>query len=456
MPTIRDADARNIFVLGQGMGGDVALRALEATDRVRAASLWAPVAAPMPLGLVYYTRARREAVEGRIRTQYGEAELPKLATVGIPRPAVGAAGDPSRDGRRARPARVERGPGREAGQAGLPHRFFSYDGGDNALSRQGFRLALARVYKDNPKCELVAVCDIIKEKADAAAAKFGAKAFYSVKEMLASGIKLDACSMCTRGEENGGDHFTPTMELLEAGIPVLGEKPISNRIDEGEKMVALAAKKNVPYAINLNHRFTPAALRRQGVGRRRAGSGSSHMINMRMWINNPVETSPVVPPARAASALVRRHALLLRRREERGRLPDEGRGPDDLVERPGAAALRERRGRQPDRQLRRRRQLRPGALRGRRLEGPVRARGRLRAPASSTRATASRSRPTTTSAACARSARPSRAASARGWTRSRRRRSPAQIDGSGADGLKVQRIIEAAIKSWETHAIVDL
>src|SRR5258706_9981008 len=87
----------------------------------------------------------------------------------------------------------------------------------------------AEVYKNNPQCRIVAVCDIIKEKADAAAAKFGAKAFYSVKEMIASGIKLDACSMATRGEENGSEHYAPTMELLEAGIPVLGEKPISNR-----------------------------------------------------------------------------------------------------------------------------------------------------------------------------------------------------------------------------------
>ena len=31
-----------------------------------------------------------------------------------------------------------------------------------------------------------------------------------------------------------------------------------------------------------------------------------------------------------------------------------------------------------------------------------------------------------------------------------------KINGSGADGLKVQRIIEAAIKSWEKHTIVDL
>jgi predicted dehydrogenase len=149
----------------------------------------------------------------------------------------------------------------------------------------------AGVYEENPKTEVAAICDIIKEKADAAAARYGARAFYSVREMVASGIALDACSMCTRGEENGGDHFTPTMELLEAGIPVLGEKPISNRIDEGEKMVALAKSRKIPYAINLNHRFTPAAVRaREWVESGRLGT--LHMINMRMWINNAVETSP--------------------------------------------------------------------------------------------------------------------------------------------------------------------
>lgn len=146
----------------------------------------------------------------------------------------------------------------------------------------------AQCYVDNPKTDIVACCDIIKEKADAGAAKYGAKAFYSVKEMLASGIELDACSMCTKGEENGGDHFTPTMELLEAGMPTLGEKPISNNLAEAEKMVALAKSKKVPYGINLNHRFTPAALRaKQWCDEGRLGT--LKMINMRMWINNPSE-----------------------------------------------------------------------------------------------------------------------------------------------------------------------
>lgn len=151
----------------------------------------------------------------------------------------------------------------------------------------------ARVYRDHlkDKVKIVACCDIIKERADKAAAAYEAKVFYSVKEMLASGIELDACSMATAGHENGGDHYAPTMELLEAGIPTLGEKPISNELDKAKEMVALARKKNVPYAVDLNHRFTPAAVRaKEWIASGRLGQ--LHLINMRMWIGNPKETSP--------------------------------------------------------------------------------------------------------------------------------------------------------------------
>ena len=150
----------------------------------------------------------------------------------------------------------------------------------------------ARVYQDlKEMTKIVAVCDIIKERAEKAAAAYGAKAFYSVQEMLGSGIELDACSVCSAGVENGGDHYKPTMELLAAGLPVLGEKPISNNIEHAAEMVALAKKKKVPYGIDLNHRFTPAAVRaKEWVDSGRLGQ--LHIINMRMWINNPNETSP--------------------------------------------------------------------------------------------------------------------------------------------------------------------
>jgi predicted dehydrogenase len=147
------------------------------------------------------------------------------------------------------------------------------------------------IYEKHPECKIVAVCDIIKERADKAAVRYHCPGFYSVQELLAAGLPIDAASMCAAGMENGGDHYKPTMELLNAGIPVLGEKPISNRINEAKEMVALARKKNLRYGVNLNHRFTPAALRaKEWV---KAGRlGEPNIINMTMWINNPNETSP--------------------------------------------------------------------------------------------------------------------------------------------------------------------
>ncbi len=149
----------------------------------------------------------------------------------------------------------------------------------------------AGCYTQNPNTQVVAVCDIIKERADKAAEKHEAKAYYSVEEMLSAGLNLDAVSIATAGTENGGDHYKPTMEVLSAGLPVLGEKPISNKIQEAEEMVALAKEKKLPYGIDLNHRFTPSAVRaKQWVDEGRIGK--LHIINMTMWINNPNESSP--------------------------------------------------------------------------------------------------------------------------------------------------------------------
>ncbi|MCA9891601.1 MAG: Gfo/Idh/MocA family oxidoreductase [Anaerolineae bacterium] len=149
----------------------------------------------------------------------------------------------------------------------------------------------ARVYSQHPDAELVAVCDIIEEKSDKAAEDYGCQGFYSVEAMLNSNVEFDAVSVTTAGVENGGDHFEPTMQLLRAGYPVLGEKPISNEIDKAAEMVAYAKEHNIRYGVNLNHRFTPAAEKAKGwvlEGR----VGEINMIDMTMWINNPNESSP--------------------------------------------------------------------------------------------------------------------------------------------------------------------
>ncbi len=148
-----------------------------------------------------------------------------------------------------------------------------------------------RCYTNHPDAKVVAVCDILQERSDKAAEAFGCQGFYSVQSLLDSGVEFDAASVTTAGIENGGDHYAPTMQLLRAGYPVLGEKPISNSVAEAEEMVAQAAEKNLRYGINLNHRFTPAAeLAKDWVLRGRLGE--VNMIDMTMWINNPNETSP--------------------------------------------------------------------------------------------------------------------------------------------------------------------
>jgi UDP-N-acetylglucosamine 3-dehydrogenase len=148
----------------------------------------------------------------------------------------------------------------------------------------------APVYQQDPLAELVAVCDIIKERADKAAERYGVPAFYSVEDLLRN-VELDAVSVTTAGTENGGDHYEPTMQCLEAGLNVLGEKPISNDIHKARAMVAKAREKGVYYGINLNHRFVPpAAKAKQWIDEGKLGH--LLLINMTMWIGNPNETSP--------------------------------------------------------------------------------------------------------------------------------------------------------------------
>ncbi len=147
-----------------------------------------------------------------------------------------------------------------------------------------------RHYGTSPLCELVGVCDVIRERADAGAAAFGVPAFYNAQEMLAQ-LAPDVCGICTGGHEYSSDHYAPTMQALEAGCHVLGEKPISNEIPQAEEMVALAREKGLCYGINLNHRFTPLARKaKEWVVEGRLG----HLlfVNMAMWIMNPRETSP--------------------------------------------------------------------------------------------------------------------------------------------------------------------
>jgi predicted dehydrogenase len=145
------------------------------------------------------------------------------------------------------------------------------------------------MYASDPLADLVAVCDMVKEKADAFAEQFGARAYYSVDEMLKD-AGLDLVSVTTAGPENGGHHYEPAMQAMNAGRHVLCEKPLSNEIEKAREMVRTARAKNVYLGVNLNHRFVPQAARaREWIQEGRLGELC--FVNMALWIRNPNETS---------------------------------------------------------------------------------------------------------------------------------------------------------------------
>ena len=66
-------------------------------------------------------------------------------------------------------------------------------------------------YQKDPLAKLVAVCDVIKDRADAEAKNRGVKAYYSVTELLRNEPDLDIVDVTTGGLENGSWHFEPAM-----------------------------------------------------------------------------------------------------------------------------------------------------------------------------------------------------------------------------------------------------
>jgi UDP-N-acetyl-2-amino-2-deoxyglucuronate dehydrogenase len=84
--------------------------------------------------------------------------------------------------------------------------------------------------------KLMAVCDIIPEKAEGVAAKFDAKPFYSIDDLLKSQIGIDVIVVCTPN----GLHAEHSIKSLKAGKHVLCEKPMCLKSTDAAKMIEAA------------------------------------------------------------------------------------------------------------------------------------------------------------------------------------------------------------------------
>ncbi|MBQ1230817.1 MAG: Gfo/Idh/MocA family oxidoreductase [Clostridia bacterium] len=97
---------------------------------------------------------------------------------------------------------------------------------------------------------LVGVCDIKKDRADKAAAKYNVPAYYDYKELIDNG-NLDVVHVCVPHYM----HPVISRYALEHGVNVLCEKPMSIDYASGEANVKLAQEKNLRYGIIFQCRY---------------------------------------------------------------------------------------------------------------------------------------------------------------------------------------------------------
>ena len=85
---------------------------------------------------------------------------------------------------------------------------------------------------DSEYTNVYAVCDIVAQRADKAAAQYGAKAFYKFEDCI-SDPNIDAIHICTPHYL----HYKMIADALDSGKTVVSEKPLVMKKEEFEKLL---------------------------------------------------------------------------------------------------------------------------------------------------------------------------------------------------------------------------
>lgn len=108
-------------------------------------------------------------------------------------------------------------------------------------------------YSLHQETDIIAVCDRVQDRANAAAQRYGAQAYTDYIELLKN-KDIDAVSICTPNYL----HARMTIAALESGKHVLCEKPMATSLKDAEKMNEAASKSGKILMIGHNQRFVPS------------------------------------------------------------------------------------------------------------------------------------------------------------------------------------------------------
>lgn len=131
--------------------------------------------------------------------------------------------------------------------------------------------------------ELVAVCDNAPEALKLATDTYKVSGYLSLTEMLKN-EELDAVSICTPS----GIHPDQTVEIAEAGVHVISEKPMATRWSDGLKMVKACDEAGVRlFVVKQNRRNTTLQLLKRAMDEKRFGR--IYMVNLNVFWTRPQE-----------------------------------------------------------------------------------------------------------------------------------------------------------------------
>jgi UDP-N-acetylglucosamine 3-dehydrogenase len=125
----------------------------------------------------------------------------------------------------------------------------------------------ARIYKELPSTELIAVCDVNAERAKAMAAQYGVKAYSDSSQMLKN-KQIEAVNVCTWSTILAKE----AKKALDAGKHVLVEKPMATTPQQAKKLVQTAQENGLHLTVGFLMRFIPGLqLIRQSVENKKIG-----------------------------------------------------------------------------------------------------------------------------------------------------------------------------------------
>ncbi len=143
----------------------------------------------------------------------------------------------------------------------------------------------------NPRTNLVGICDVDKQQARDAATRYDISPYFDIDGLLAD-QSLDWLHVCTPVQT----HFKISKKAIEAGVPLLIEKPVTETVEELETLERLAKENDVPISPVHQHLFRPAVLtareliesgelgRIRGVDLVFAGNTAPDEVNRGSWV----------------------------------------------------------------------------------------------------------------------------------------------------------------------------